>query len=200
MTSFHNSISGVILAGGKSKRFGSNKAFIKVEGIPIVQHLYNHLRFLLGNVNVITNSLEEFRHLGLPMYPDLIMDKGPIGGIHSAMENSFSQFVFVTPCDLPKFSYKLLSVLANTIGDADAVCFTKARKIEPLPALFHRRTLSKLSYFMKSGDNSVHTFLDFSNAFHIPIENYSNVLHPEMLSNCNTQDDFEKLSKTVNSP
>lgn len=197
MISFHNTITGVILAGGKSKRFGSNKALIDVHGIPIVQHLYNQLRFLIRNVNVITNSPEEIRHLGLAMYPDLINDRGPIGGIHSALENSFSQWVFVTPCDLPHFSYKLLPVLANTIGDDDAVCFTKERRVEPLPALFNRKSLNKLIYFMKCGDNSVHSFLDFCNTNYTPIESYTDVLNPEMLSNCNTQDEYETLTKTV---
>jgi len=199
MTNFHNTITGVILAGGKSTRFGSNKAFVKVDGISITRHLYNQLRFLLRTVNVITNSPEEFKHLGLPMIPDLIKDMGPIGGIHSALENSFSQWVFVTPCDLPHFSYKLLHVLARSIGDADAVCFSKARKVEPLPALLHRNIHSNLIQFMKRGDNSVHSFLDFSNTSHIPIENYSNFLNPEMLSNCNTRDEYEALAKMGNS-
>ncbi|MCH8287357.1 molybdenum cofactor guanylyltransferase [candidate division KSB1 bacterium] len=197
MTGFQYAISGVILAGGKSKRFGSNKAFIKVQGIPIVQYLYNQLRVLLKNVNVITNSPEEFRQLGMPMYPDLIRDRGPIGGIHSALENSFSPWVFVTPCDLPCFSYKLLCVLAGAIGEAEAVCFTNAGKVEPLPALFHRKTLSKLILFMKHGDNSVHSFLDFCNTIHTPMENYTDVLNPEMLSNCNTRNEYKKLSKML---
>jgi len=199
MTSLHNIISGVILAGGKSRRFGSNKAFIQVQGLPLVQFMFNQLRFLVENVSINSNSPEEFRFLDLPIYPDLIMDKGPIGGIHSALENSFSPLVFVTPCDLPHFSFKLLRVLAGSIGDADAVCFAKARKVEPLPALFQRNTITKLIHFMNHGDNSVHSFLDFCDTSYLPIENYSDVLDPAMLSNCNTPDDYEKLSKMVNS-
>jgi len=199
MTSFHNTISGVILAGGKSRRFGSNKALIEVQGMPLVQFMFNQLRFLVENVSINSNTPEEFRFLELPIYPDLIKDKGPIGGIHSALENSFSQLVFVTPCDLPHFSFKLLPVLAGSIGDADAICFTKAHKIEPLPALFQRNSISKLIQFMKLGDNSVHSFLDFCDTSYLPIESYSDILNPAMLSNCNTRKDYEKLSKMANS-
>jgi len=193
MRSAITKITAAILAGGKSRRFGSNKALARVNGIPIIQHIRNQLYVSVRRIIVITNTHDEFAFLDLPMYRDIFPGRGPLGGLHTAMEVACSPWIFVTSCDLPYFSYNLLTVLARCIQNVEAVCFTKAGKTEPFPALFNTRILAKLKLYMKSRDYTFQSFLNNCNMVHVPLENVLSEIDPRMLLNCNTLGDYRNI-------
>ncbi|KPK89532.1 hypothetical protein AMJ80_09650 [bacterium SM23_31] len=191
-------ITAAILAGGENKRFGSNKALALVNGIPIIQHIRNQLRLSVRRISVITNTPDAFVFLDLPVYRDIFPGRGPIGGLYTALvrqrrifqKTSCSAWTFVAPCDLPFFSCNILHVLTRYIRNVDAVCFTKDGKTEPVPALFNMKILPKLKMYLKTGDYTFQTFLNKCDVFHVPLENVTDEIDPQMLLNCNTPDDY----------
>jgi len=193
MRSAITKITAAILAGGRSRRFGSNKALVRVNGIPIIQHICDQLYISVRRTIVITNAPDAFAFLDLPLFRDIFPGRGPIGGLHTALEISCSPWIFVTACDLPYFSYNILHVLARYIQNVDAVCFTKAGKTEPLPALFNTNILAKLKLYMKSGDYTFQSFLNKCDVLNVPLENVIGEINPKMLLNCNTLDDYRNI-------
>jgi molybdopterin-guanine dinucleotide biosynthesis protein A len=185
-------ITGVILAGGKSSRFGSNKALARVHGIPLIQHVRDQLSGILKRIVVVTNSPEEYSFLDIPVVTDIIPHRGPLGGIHTALETAGSPWVFVTPCDLPFFSYKLLTTLARNTDGSAAVYYIHGKNIEPLPLLLNKKMLGWVFRLLELGDYAVQSLLDSGYTQKLPVEHVMHDVDPGMLVNCNTIEDYEK--------
>ncbi len=185
-------ITGVILAGGKSSRFGSNKALVRVHGIPLIRHIRDQLSGILKRIVVVTHSPEAYSFLDLPVVTDIIPHKGPLGGIHTALETAGSPWVFVTPCDLPFFSYKLLTALARNTGKFDAVYYSQGKNVEPLPLLLNKKILGRVCRLLELGNYAVHSLLDSGDTQKLPLEHVLNDVDLGMLLNCNTVEEYEK--------
>ena len=77
---------GVILAGGASSRFGSNKALALLRGRPIISHVAAVLEKTFHSHLLVTNSPETYQFLGWQMTTDIHPGQGPLAGIHSALQ------------------------------------------------------------------------------------------------------------------
>ncbi|MBW2066275.1 MAG: molybdenum cofactor guanylyltransferase [Deltaproteobacteria bacterium] len=134
-------VTGVILAGGKSNRYGENKALVKFEGIPLIQRVINVLDGIFPRLIIITNTPGEYAHLGLPMYEDLIKELGPIGGIYTGLSVMEGDLGFFVACDMPFLNEALIRHLLLCGEDYDAVIPRVDWKIEALHSLYHRRLI-----------------------------------------------------------
>jgi molybdopterin-guanine dinucleotide biosynthesis protein A len=83
-------ISGVILAGGNSKRFnGIVKAKIIIEGKTIISRIIETIENIFDEIIVVTNTPKEFQeYTGCKIIGDQFLNKGPLGGIHAALKKS----------------------------------------------------------------------------------------------------------------
>ncbi len=105
-----------IMAGGKSSRMGTDKSFVPLLGKPMIQHVLERLTGLgQDETFLITNRPNDYRHLGLPMYSDVLPDKGSLGGIYTAIHNSSSPYTLVVACDMPFVNPKLLAYMITFI-------------------------------------------------------------------------------------
>lgn len=193
MVRLQNDVTGVIIAGGKSERFGSNKALAAINGVPIVQSICSQVQLLLSNVLIISNTPEDYRFLNIPVYKDIVPNKGPIGGLHTALELSFSPWIFVTPCDLPLFSFNGILALARETESTEVVCFSRENKLEPFPAIFNKKLVPKLLKFLKAENYAMQRFLHSCEVTLVPIESNRDCVAPNILTNCNTVQDYEKI-------
>ena len=107
----YKDITGVILAGGKSTRMGSNKSLLTVVGITIIERVVNLMNDLFSSVILITNQKEEYAFLNLPMYEDIYKDIGPLAGIHSALINTTTEKNFIISCDIPLMTPDVIKYL-----------------------------------------------------------------------------------------
>jgi len=186
---------GAILAGGKSRRFGSDKALAAVDGVPVLARMRDRLAPAVRRVVIIADARAEYAFLGLPLIADIYRGAGPLGGIHAALAASFSEWTLVTPCDLPFFSPNMGGVLAAYRGACDAVCFTIGGKPEPLPALFHRGAQGKIAAYIAHGDYALHEFLRTCILKTVPVESCGGMVSIKMFFNCNTQRDYQTIMK-----
>ena len=115
------SVTGVILAGGKSRRMGQNKALIQLGASPLIAHVIHHMRLVTDELLLITNTPTEYAHLGLPMHSDRVPDAGALGGIYTGLTYASHDAVLCVACDSPFLRPKLLSYLVATLGEYDAV-------------------------------------------------------------------------------
>ncbi len=122
--------SAVIVAGGKSSRMGRDKAFVLLHGKPLIEHVLERIRPLgATHILLIANRPADYAYLGLPVYPDVLPEKGALGGIYSALTHSPTDYCLIVACDMPFLSTALLQRL---IGLCDETPETPPDVIVPI--------------------------------------------------------------------
>jgi len=132
---------GIILAGGKSTRYGRNKALVNVDGIPLIERVIGVMGSIFHHIILITNTPHEYAHLGLPMYEDLIKGLGPIGGVYTGLSVIADEGGFFVACDMPLLNKELIRYIVERRGDYDVVVPRVSGMVEALHALYSRRCL-----------------------------------------------------------
>lgn len=112
-------LSVAIIAGGKSVRMGRDKAFVKLAGKPLIQHVIERSQNL-GQLEtiLIANQPERYRHFGLPVFSDVCPNKGSLGGIYTALTYAQNPHTLVIACDMPFIKTELLRFMIAQISDA----------------------------------------------------------------------------------
>ncbi len=140
----YNDITGVILAGGKSKRMGENKALLKIGGITIIEHLTLLLKSIFHKVIIITNDPGEYSFLEVDLFPDVYINKGPLAGIHSALIHSSTETNFILSCDIPFITAEVIEEIIN-YKTAYPITVVKADGFVQQLAGFYNKKLSSKS-------------------------------------------------------
>lgn len=134
-------ISGIILAGGKSSRYGSNKALVEVDGARLIERAVRVMAAVFPQVILVTNAPADYAFLELPMVEDRIKGLGPIGGIYTGLETISAEAGFVVACDMPFLQEALIRHMVQAREDFDAVVPRMGWMIEPLHALYSNKCL-----------------------------------------------------------
>jgi molybdopterin-guanine dinucleotide biosynthesis protein A len=153
-------ITGVILAGGKSTRYGKNKAFVEISGTPLVERVIGVMGSVFERLILITNTPHEYRHLKLPMVEDLIKGLGPLGGIYTGLSAISEEAGFFVACDMPFLNADLLRYMVGLQAGFDAVVPRVDWMIEPLHALYTRRSLTALKEQIDAHDYQIVRFFE----------------------------------------
>lgn len=153
-------VTGVILAGGKSFRFGNNKALVEVNGIRLIERVVNVLGAIFERVILISNTPHEYEYLQLPIYKDITKGLGPIGGLQTGLNKIEAQAGFFAACDMPFLNKDLIRHIVHTKDLYDAVVPRMDWKIEALHALYTKQCLPAIDHSIVSGDYQLITFLN----------------------------------------
>ena len=152
-------VTGIILAGGKSSRFGSNKAFANVNGRQLIRRVVYVMGSVFEKLIIITNDPEEYSPLGLPMHEDLIKGLGPLGGIYTGLEMMPLRSGFFVACDMPFLSEGLIRYITGlNNNDFDAFVPKIDWKMEPLHALYSKSCLPAIRGLIESGECMINKF------------------------------------------
>jgi molybdopterin-guanine dinucleotide biosynthesis protein A len=127
-----------IMAGGKSSRMGTDKAFVKVLGRPLIEDLVENLSGLGQEMILITNQPDGYRYLGLPLFSDVWPDKGALGGIYTALHHSTQPRTLCVACDMPFINRPLLEYLIALSVEGDAIVPRLNGEAEPFRAVYAR--------------------------------------------------------------
>jgi molybdopterin-guanine dinucleotide biosynthesis protein A len=132
----------VIQAGGESRRMGHDKALMPFLGRPLIQRLLERLAPLADELLVTTNSPDNYRFLGLPLFRDLKPGRGALGGLYTALSSATREAVAVVACDMPFASASLLEAAHRLLirEEADIVIPDSGNGLEPLHAIYRRET------------------------------------------------------------
>lgn len=114
-------LTGVVLAGGKSSRFGTDKGLYPYQGKPLVQHAIDILQPFCGEMLVSTNQPEAYAFTGLKTITDIYTDCGPLGGMHSVLKQAKGKVVYFLGCDMPGVNGQVFTFLLTHLGDYQAV-------------------------------------------------------------------------------
>ena len=137
-----NMITIVLQAGGKSTRMGKDKALLPFLGIPLIKRLRDRFSDMGDELLVITNDFSGYQDLAVPLYKDIIPDRGALGGLYTALSISKNPLVGLIAADLPFASPALLAHLIKILltSGAEAAIPSTERGLEPLHAVYRRDT------------------------------------------------------------
>ncbi|NWG15871.1 MAG: molybdenum cofactor guanylyltransferase [Chloroflexi bacterium] len=136
-----NDVTAAILAGGLSRRMGSCKSFLPLAGKPLIQHVIERVSYLHLPIILITNTPEQYAHLGLPMYGDVYPQHGSLGGLYTALHYSAGDYTLCLACDMPFLNVNLLRYMLKLRSGVDGVVPFIGGNYEGLHAVYHQACL-----------------------------------------------------------
>ena len=107
-----NNITGIILAGGKSSRMGTEKGLILYKNKPFVKHIIEAMKPLVNNIIIICNT-RAYERFGFKCYEDLIKNTGPLAGIYTGLSYSKTDNNLIVSCDIPLVNTVVLQKLID---------------------------------------------------------------------------------------
>jgi molybdopterin-guanine dinucleotide biosynthesis protein A len=130
-------LKGIVLAGGKSSRFGEDKALAEWGGQTLLARAVGLLSGLELDPVVISNSRRDYSFLTCPVVNDLIPEKGPLGGLYTACA-LFPELTFlVLTCDMPLLNRNILKRLISYYRDSyPSTVMTANNKTQPFPGIY----------------------------------------------------------------
>lgn len=150
-------VEGYVLIGGRSSRFGSDKALYTVNGRAMALHVADALRGIADSVTLVGDP-GRYGLLGLPVVPDRFPGAGPLGGIVTALANASSPWILVVACDMPKLSDAPLASLLDPAARSNVRAVlprTRDGRLQPLCAAYARTALGPLADALHSGTRKV---------------------------------------------
>ena len=138
-------VAGFILLGGKSSRYGSNKALVEIDGVRLVDRVAGVMQSIFQRVVLLTNTPEEYAYLQMPMVEDLVKGFGPMGGIYTGLMTLSDEAGFFVACDMPFLSESLIRHMVDLRNDFHAVVPRMDWMLEPLHALYAKKCLPVIS-------------------------------------------------------
>ena len=142
---------GVLLAGGKSSRMKKNKAFLELEGRPLVERSLEVLQAVFMEVLISSNKPELYTHYEVPIIQDERLDCGPLEGLYQGLKVATYDAVFFVACDMPFLQEELIRFLAGWIPEYDVVVPRLDSGLHPLHAFYHRRCLPSIRTNLEAG-------------------------------------------------
>ena len=131
------SVSAAIMAGGKSVRMGQDKAWIELDGEPLIARVAAVLAQVADEVIVVAND-PKYESLGLRVVRDRWPAGGALGGIATGVGAATHDTVLVAACDMPFTSAEVWRILLGHIGEADVVIPKIGGEYETLHALYSK--------------------------------------------------------------
>lgn len=147
-----NNISGIILAGGKSSRMGTDKGLILLKNKPFVEHIIHALKPVVSEIIIVSNN-EVYDKFNTIRIDDLIQDAGPLAGLYTGLMHSQNNFNFVLSCDIPCISTPVLEFLLDAANpEYEIVQGQYQNESLPLIGLYQKKCLYKIKELLNQGE------------------------------------------------
>jgi molybdopterin-guanine dinucleotide biosynthesis protein A len=182
-----------ILAGGKSSRMGTDKAFVEYEGRTLLARALDLARSVASSVWIV-GSKEKFAALA-PVVEDVFRDCGPLGGIHAALRTSPTELNVMLAVDMPFVSLAFLQYLitqARDASDAAVVVPLGDGRRQPLCAIYRREFAGVAERALRAGRNKIDPLFDEVRTRVIGQERLEGAgFSPAIFRNLNTPEELE---------
>ena len=198
MTASPDGVTGVLLAGGGSRRMGRNKALMPLAGRRLVDRVLAVLGGVVDDLLMVTNSPELYADLGLRMVPDVVAGKGALGGIHSAIHHAAAPHCLVVACDMPFLNAGVLRYLVDQRAGYDVVVPNAEGRPQPLHAVYGKACLQPIARRLETDRLHVVGFFPDVRVREVSAQELA-VFDPEGLSfrNLNTPAEFAAAERRL---
>jgi len=183
-------VDGFILAGGLSRRMGTPKGLLRIDGETILERVARTAGAIVGRLSVVSDRAEEVDFLKLPVLADTFKRCGPLGGLHAALGAASSESVLILACDLPFVSARLIRSLWSVHNPAGVTIPCAGGRIHPLCGFYAKRLLPAVESRLMADENAMRPFLEAVGAEFVPLESLPDPVPDWHLLNINTPQDL----------
>jgi len=187
-------IEGVILAGGESKRMGTNKSLVNLFNKPLIRHVYDRLIKQVSHISINTNQPIKIFPKKIQFNDHILKKTGPLAGIHAGLFNSKKNWVQFCPNDTPFLPVNLVEKLSFCIKDRGPTIILPCLldHLEPVFILCHRSLLKNLEDFIDGGGKKMELWIKENN---YQIVNFSD---PKAFININNHSELVRIETENN--
>lgn len=191
-------MTGAVLAGGQSRRMGTNKALLKIDGTTIIKRVTGTLSSIFDEVIIIANDPLPYSFLELKTYPDIHIGAGSLGGLLTAIVESRSDYTFVTACDMPFLdTYCIKRLLSIPRDRYDALIPFIGGRAHPMHGLYSKRCAVAIEAMIKDGNLRINSLLE-----HIPVKrlteaDFTGLPIATSVENINSEEDLKRHGYAV---
>ena len=154
-------------------------------------------------VLVVTGQPEIYSGMAVRPVRDVIPGLGPLSGIHAALKEAKSEYVYIVACDMPKIDLNYIDYMTQrlTQSPADACVTKKGDGLEPFHAFYGKRALPVIEAHLLAGKNSMYYFLQKIDVLCIS-ETEARQFTPDwsLFCNLNTREEYEFLLRSSIEP
>lgn len=192
-----NHIAGIILAGGKNSRMGANKAFLKIDGIFLIDKILSVYRKIFSEIIIVTNDPLSYTGSSDAMIvTDIYKGKGSLGGIYTGLFYARHDYAFVAACDMPSLNENFIRYMIGQTGKHDIVVPELPEGFQALHAIYSRRCLPAMRKMILSDKLKIAGLFKDMPTFRIT----GKEIHPfekdsKIFLNINTPEDFKAYQK-----
>jgi molybdopterin-guanine dinucleotide biosynthesis protein A len=135
---------------------GTDKAFLRLSGRPIIEHILDVLRGVFERVIIVTNSPSLYTAYDAVVVMDALEAPGPLTGIYTGLLASKDDYNFIVACDMPFLNPALLSYMTGLAEGYDAVVPKIGGFCEPLHAVYSRDMLPMIESSIRQNSQRLH--------------------------------------------
>jgi len=192
------SVTGIVLAGGKSSRMGTDKSLMLLDGKPMIQHAIDAIAPLCSQV-VISAGKDVYGFTGCEVWPDELPDHAPMIGIYTCLKRSRTDLNIILSCDMPLVTTPLFHYLLSQSSTADATIASHDNELwEPLCGIYRKSAIPSLEKFISNHHFKLHDFLQSIVINAMDINESLDFYSAQLFRNINTISDFNALSIKAN--
>lgn len=197
-------VTGVLVAGGKSRRMGQDKRFLKVDGTSLIDRTVDVLEQVFTSIVIaLAEPLEHWDARGHRVVFDALPDCGSLGGLYSGLVVSPRPWIFAVACDMPFLNPAVIRYMAGLNAEADIVAARLASGHQPMHAFYSRRCVPMFERMAKQGRLKIQDVFSHPDLrIKIVPESELTALDPNLLSfhNINTPEDFDSAVARLRNP
>jgi molybdopterin-guanine dinucleotide biosynthesis protein A len=198
----HSKILGVVLAGGKSLRFGEDKSQVKLNNKSLIDHILSEVLTEFKELLIVSNNLIEFnKSENISIISDFKNNLGPLGGVLTAMKwikdnKKDYQWISTFPTDTPFFKNQILKDFHDKINLKNGkLFFIKSNNTRHnIFGLWSIDLADKLEKDLENGDRKVEDWANKVGVNIIDMQFEKN----DPFFNINTKEDLEKAKNIFN--
>lgn len=199
--------SAVILAGGFSRRFGSDKGLVSLMGKPLVRHVVDKIPPVFNEILIVVSSEQQKKNFEFVVGNDVkyVIDKdnrqSPLIGSITGFENAIGDYSVLLPCDAPLISTRIIQLLLDLCNNRTTVIPRWPNGyIEPLQAVYHTESaLIAAKKAFTEGHLNMRSMIKKIAKVHYVSTTILEIYDPDLLTffNVNTPQDLLKASENL---
>ncbi|MHB8908232.1 MAG: molybdenum cofactor guanylyltransferase [Syntrophales bacterium] len=187
-------MTGIILSGGRNRRMGENKAFLRVGGERLIDRTARLFRELFREVIIVTASPLDYLDQKAAIATDILPERGALGGLYTGLFYAAEEYAFIAACDIPFLNRAFIEYMASRAPGYDIVVPAPPDGLQPLHAVYARRCLPAIRSLLDRDHLQIKEFYPGQRILKIAPE----ILHRfdpggRMFLNVNTPEEFRKL-------
>jgi len=179
-----------ILAGGKSQRFGRDKAMLMFNELTLLDITYRELKSISNDIRIIGNVRKKSSIPDELFLSDMVKNRGPMGGLYTALKY-FNKTVLLASCDMPFLKREHYRYLIGQMDQSkDATIARSDKGLEPLFALYQPDLIPQIERRIANKSYAMHQLI---NQLNVKIVDFSTSVNISYLFfNINTLRDYKK--------